>query len=56
LPLYRFPTVDMSRKIKEITPDRRLTDGEAAKYREVRALVAAELAELRARTKWQRSG
>jgi hypothetical protein len=41
----------MNRKIKEITRNRRLTDGEAAKYREVRALVAAELPELRARAR-----
>ena len=41
----------MNRKIKEITRDRRLTDGEAAKYREIRAMVAAELPELRARAK-----
>jgi len=41
----------MSRKIKEIVRDRRLTEEEAAKYREIRALVAAELPELRARAR-----
>lgn len=41
----------MDRKIKEIVRDRHLTEQEAAKYREVRALVAAELPELRARAK-----
>ena len=51
MPLDRFPACDMSRKIKEITRDRRLTEGEAAKYREIRALVAAELPELRGRAK-----
>jgi DNA-binding XRE family transcriptional regulator len=38
-------------KIKEIVRDRRLTDEEAAKYREIRALVADELPELRARAR-----
>lgn len=41
----------MARKIKQIVRDRRLTEEEAAKYREIRALVAEELPELRARAK-----
>jgi predicted XRE-type DNA-binding protein len=41
----------MNRKANESIRDRRLTEGEAAKYREIRALVAAELPELRARAK-----
>ena len=41
----------MSRKIREIVRDRHLTEDEAAKYREIRALVAEELPELRARGK-----
>jgi DNA-binding Xre family transcriptional regulator len=39
----------MTQKIKTIVRDRRLTEEEAAKYREIRALVAAELPELRSR-------
>ena len=41
----------MSEKIKEIIRDRRLTEEEAATYRKIRALVAEELPELRARVK-----
>jgi predicted XRE-type DNA-binding protein len=41
----------MERKIKEIVRDRRLTEEEAAKYRQIRELVAEELPELRARAK-----
>ncbi|MGD0896321.1 MAG: helix-turn-helix transcriptional regulator [Thermoguttaceae bacterium] len=41
----------MEGKIREIVRDRRLTDEEAARYREIRALVARELPELRARAK-----
>ena len=41
----------MSERIKEIIRDRRLTEEEAAKYREIRQLVAQELPELRARAK-----
>ena len=41
----------MTRKIKETVRDRRLTAEEAAKYREIRALVAEELPELRTRAK-----
>jgi predicted XRE-type DNA-binding protein len=41
----------MGRKIKQIVRDRRLTDQEAAKYGEIRALVAEELPELRARAR-----
>jgi len=41
----------MGRKIKEIVRDRRLTEEEAAKYREIRALVADELPELRVRAR-----
>jgi len=41
----------MGGKIKQIVRGRRLTDEEAAKYREIRALVAGELPELRARAR-----
>jgi DNA-binding Xre family transcriptional regulator len=41
----------MSDRIREIVRDRRLTEAEAAKYREIRALVATEMPELRARAK-----
>jgi DNA-binding XRE family transcriptional regulator len=41
----------MSRKISEVVRNRRLTDEEAAKYREIRALVAGELPDLRARAR-----
>jgi predicted XRE-type DNA-binding protein len=39
----------MGHKIKEIVRDRYLTEEEAAKYRQIRELVAEELPELRAR-------
>ena len=39
----------MSRKIRQTVRDRRLTDAEAAKYREIRALVADEFPEIKAR-------
>jgi len=41
----------MTGRITEIVRDQRLTEAEAAKYREIRALVAAELPELRVRAK-----
>ena len=41
----------MGRKIKEVVRDRFLTEEEAAKYRQIRELVADELPELRARAK-----
>ncbi len=43
--------INMDRRIKEIVRDRRLTEDEAAKYRQIRALVAEELPQLQARAK-----
>lgn len=40
-----------TQRTKKIVRDRRLTEEEAAKYREIRELVAQEMPELRARAK-----
>jgi DNA-binding Xre family transcriptional regulator len=48
---YHMYYFAMTKTIKQIVRDRRLTEEEAAKYREIRALVANELPELRGRAK-----